>query len=110
MLLLDPIAWILSGLGGMLQWVASKISSNYFKPLNASHLSEEFRVQELLRVLSEVNMQSLKVLNEPMPLTLVAARRTHSIYCGETCLVTGTIEECDKFVCGLLFMLLRKGL
>ncbi len=110
MLLLDPLAWIFSIIGELFQWLAGRMSSGYFTPLSNSHLSKESKVQELQLLFQDVNNESLKVFKQPMPLMLLATRGKHSVYCGETCIVMGTLEECDKFVSGLLFMLLRKGM
>ena len=110
MLLLDPIAWILRGLGELFQWLADRVGSGYFTPLAPNSFSKERRVQGLQQLFQDVNSESLKVFKQPMPLMLLATRGKYSVYCGETCIVMGTLEECDKFVSGLLFMLLRKGM
>jgi len=77
-----------------------------------SHVNAGDQVQTISRLAEVVNDLHYKACGTPLPITLVNTRHGYCLYTGETCLVTGTIEECGKYLKALVWLshtILLKG-
>ncbi len=106
--LLDIPAWMCFQIGKVFIGVAKCFGSRAFCSVvcgDALNMSDNVRMRALQIQLVEVNKVHFAKRKRPLPITIVLGRNGYSLYCGTTCLVTGTFEECQKFVSGLLFIL-----
>lgn len=106
--LFDVPAWFCYQIGQLFIGVARCCGSNAFCSFvcgDALNFSDEIRMKSLQLQLIEVSKLHLKKFGTPLMLSPMMGNAGYSLYAGVSCVVTGTFQDIEKFVLGLLWIL-----